>query len=96
MGLGGSWAQLIKSQRRCSSGEVTILKQPPTLDTLGFQALKILTQELHSVVVLSQTFIPIPLTPQPISHACGVDTVLHPELAELRGQLSPSVGCLCI
>lgn len=76
-GLGGSRAELVESQRRWGAREQTILKQPPTLVALGSQALEVLPQKLHSVVVLSQAFLAIPLAPQPQSHACRVDGLPH-------------------
>lgn len=93
-GLGGSRAELVESQRRWGAREQAILKQPPALDALGSQALIVLPQELHGVVVLPQTSIAIPLAPQLGSHARRINVLLHPELVELTasGQLSASVG----
>lgn len=98
VGLGGSRAELVKSQRRRTTREQTILKQPPALEGLGFQTLVVLPQKLHGVVVLSQTAIAIPLAPQPGGHACSINALLHRELLELTesGQLSASVGCLYV
>lgn len=93
-GLRGSGAELVESQRRCATREQAVLKQSPALEALGFQALIVLPQKLHGVVVLSQTLVAVPLAPQPVSHACGVNALLHLEPVELKasGQLSPSVG----
>lgn len=52
-GLGRSRSELVEAQRRCSTREQIILKQPPALDALGPQGIVVLTQELHSLVVLS-------------------------------------------
>lgn len=83
MGLGGSWAELVESQGRCAAGEQTILKQLPAPEALGSQVLEVLPQELDGIVVLSETFVAVPLAPQPGSHARGVNALLHPELAAL-------------
>lgn len=100
-GLGGFGAEFIKSQRGHSGREVSVLKQPPALHALGLQPLKILTQELDGIVVLAQTFIPVPLAPQPVGHARGVDPFLHSELAELNQadrqlQLGLRLVCVCV
>lgn len=84
VGLGGFRAELLESQRRRGTREQVILKHPPALETLSSQSLVILTQKLHRFVVLPQTFIPIPLAPQPGGHACGVNALLHPELVVLE------------
>lgn len=99
LGLGGSRAELVEAQGRCAAGEQAIFKQPPALEALGSQVLEVLPQELDGVVVLPQTFVAVPLAPQPGSHARGVNTLLHPELAELAAlcHLSPpppTAGCL--
>lgn len=73
MRLGGSWTQLIESQWRSAGWEQMVLKQGPGLLALGLQWLVILAQELYSVVVLTQTRIPVPLTPQLRGHPCGVN-----------------------
>lgn len=90
VGLCGSRAELVESQGRRGAGEQSILKQFPALEGLGFETLVILTQKLHGPVVLSQTFIAVPLAPQPSGHACCANGLLHPELAEL-----PATGSTC-
>ena len=66
-----------------------VLKQPPALETLGLQILVVLTQKLHSLVILSQTFITVPLAPQLGGHTRGDNGPLHPEL--LRGTVGSAV-----
>lgn len=95
-GLGGSRAQFVESQRGRSGREVGVLKQPAALHTLGLQPLKILTQELDGVVVLAQSSIPVPLAPQPVGHASGVDPLPHWH-SEIRPTVVGWLGvCVCV
>lgn len=85
MGLGGPGAELVEPQRGRAAGEKVVLKQPPALEALGSQALVVLAQKLDGLVVLAQTFVAVPLAPQPVGHACGIDALLH-----RQGHLSDS------
>lgn len=81
--LGGSWSELFESQRWTFGWEKVVLKQPPSLEALSFQRLKVLAMKLDSVVVLPQTVITIPLVPQLGSHTCGINGLHHLELLRL-------------
>lgn len=91
-GLRGPQAELVESQGGRAAGEKVVLEQPPTLEALGSQALVVLAQKLDSLVVLPQTFFAVPLVPQPVGHARGVDALLH-RWGDLSGFCRMTVQC---
>lgn len=91
-GLGGPRAELVESQRGRAAGEKVVLEKPPALEAVGSQALVVLAQKLDGLVVLTKTFVAVPLAPQPVGHACGVDALLH-LWGDLSGFCRTAVQC---